>query len=591
MPFDIQGAKKAGYTDAEIAAYLGQVRNFDVQGAKSAGHSDLDIINHLEGIEAPTPQSFLQQAGQFGKQQARGLVEQLPVAGAMFGGALGVGGGLATGPAAPAVSPALGAAGTVLGAGAGQELKQLALEHIFGEQPPTMQERLTELGQEMTFALAGAGVGGILEKGAIRALAPAGKITEAQRGLVSAAQKEGLPTAPSALVPSKTARVFEWVSEKIPPGGIVKSIRARQLHGGLLRMHDEVLNKLPFKTEKFEAGIRTGEAIKGAKAKITEKAKNAYNLFQEHVSGVQFNKSAKAVQESVETLRAKGVGTGKEDLRALLEEFSRKGEKWLPDDVQRYQKSIWELSWKRFPEIGKKLWGALAEDIGPQNPVAWGLLKKGKANWKLLSELNKTPTTRAIMRKYATAPDDVIRAAFTSGNFDDLAVIRKHIDKETWDVMRSRFVENLLDASIDISGTERLFRPAKFVGLIDKYGKAIDNALPELGPTLRQFADITKASLDDIAKQNLDPFQQIMSLGGAGVLGGAAVTQNVGLAVPVTFNAMVAKSLTNPSGWLKKWLTTGVLKGAPALVREAGKVGVMKEGERRLSPIPSLRGL
>lgn len=47
--FDVQGARKAGYTDAEIADHLAQQSGFDVSGARKAGYSDQDVISHLAG--------------------------------------------------------------------------------------------------------------------------------------------------------------------------------------------------------------------------------------------------------------------------------------------------------------------------------------------------------------------------------------------------------------------------------------------------------------------------------------------------------------------------------------------------------------
>jgi hypothetical protein len=46
-PFDYQGAKKAGYSDAEIAGHLAKSKNFDVEGARKAGYSDKEILQHL----------------------------------------------------------------------------------------------------------------------------------------------------------------------------------------------------------------------------------------------------------------------------------------------------------------------------------------------------------------------------------------------------------------------------------------------------------------------------------------------------------------------------------------------------------------
>lgn len=46
MAFDIAGAKKAGYTDKELADYLNQNYKFDYFGAKKVGYSDLEINEH-----------------------------------------------------------------------------------------------------------------------------------------------------------------------------------------------------------------------------------------------------------------------------------------------------------------------------------------------------------------------------------------------------------------------------------------------------------------------------------------------------------------------------------------------------------------
>lgn len=45
--FDIEGARKAGYSDAEIADHLAQQSKFDVDGARKAGYSDAEIIQHV----------------------------------------------------------------------------------------------------------------------------------------------------------------------------------------------------------------------------------------------------------------------------------------------------------------------------------------------------------------------------------------------------------------------------------------------------------------------------------------------------------------------------------------------------------------
>lgn len=55
MPFDVQGARDAGYSDAEIAEHLARKSaRFDLEGAKRAGYSDAEIIDHLVSREGRT---------------------------------------------------------------------------------------------------------------------------------------------------------------------------------------------------------------------------------------------------------------------------------------------------------------------------------------------------------------------------------------------------------------------------------------------------------------------------------------------------------------------------------------------------------
>ncbi len=52
MPFDIQGARQAGYSDAEIADEIAKGSQFDTAGAREAGYTDAEIISELQGAES-----------------------------------------------------------------------------------------------------------------------------------------------------------------------------------------------------------------------------------------------------------------------------------------------------------------------------------------------------------------------------------------------------------------------------------------------------------------------------------------------------------------------------------------------------------
>ena len=51
--FDVDGARKAGYSDDEILQHLTSTRNFDVAGALKAGYSKQEVIQHL-ATSSPT---------------------------------------------------------------------------------------------------------------------------------------------------------------------------------------------------------------------------------------------------------------------------------------------------------------------------------------------------------------------------------------------------------------------------------------------------------------------------------------------------------------------------------------------------------
>ena len=72
MTFDIEGARKAGYSDAEIADFLSSQNKFDASGARQAGYSDPEIIAHL------TPQpSFTDELGRQLGLTARAAVKSV----------------------------------------------------------------------------------------------------------------------------------------------------------------------------------------------------------------------------------------------------------------------------------------------------------------------------------------------------------------------------------------------------------------------------------------------------------------------------------------------------------------------------------
>ena len=155
MAFDVEGARKAGYTDAEIAGHLAQQFGFDLPGAKSAGYTDADVVAHLSARPkaAPIPGQEGEPARVAAAQANRpGLLDTAIGTGeaalsAITGGTTGFAGGL--------LSAANNLAGTVANYVAGNDVSgRPGADKAFAEgaQQFTYAPR-TESGQEQIAAV------------------------------------------------------------------------------------------------------------------------------------------------------------------------------------------------------------------------------------------------------------------------------------------------------------------------------------------------------------------------------------------------------------------------------------------------------
>jgi hypothetical protein len=54
MAFDVEGARKAGYSDSEITDFLGRENKFDVNAARKAGYSDSELLQHFRNAQPIT---------------------------------------------------------------------------------------------------------------------------------------------------------------------------------------------------------------------------------------------------------------------------------------------------------------------------------------------------------------------------------------------------------------------------------------------------------------------------------------------------------------------------------------------------------
>jgi hypothetical protein len=159
MGFDVEGARKAGYSDAEILSHLAPQAKFDVGGARKAGYSETEILTYLAG-QAPQPTGAPSQANPAWKETVHDIAgEVLPGAGMIVGGIGGTAAGAITGPWAPAV----GLAGAGTGYATGKKAATL-LDRIIGFKESTQPqnpalETVKDIGRGAAMEAGGAAAG------------------------------------------------------------------------------------------------------------------------------------------------------------------------------------------------------------------------------------------------------------------------------------------------------------------------------------------------------------------------------------------------------------------------------------------------
>ena len=184
--FDAEGARAAGYTDAEIADYLAEQEAFDAAAAREAGYTDADIIGHLSAAPAASadakpveePKStFIDDAAQLLGVTNRAILPYVTAAGAgALAGAPFGGVGALPGAAGGVLALGAGDLGTsVYNAGAslfGGKPMQLPSETIRqGYENVGIGRRPQTPGQEVLFSAAEGAAGGLSGAGAFNQLA------------------------------------------------------------------------------------------------------------------------------------------------------------------------------------------------------------------------------------------------------------------------------------------------------------------------------------------------------------------------------------------------------------------------------------
>lgn len=349
--------------------------------------------------------------------------------------------------------------------------------------------------------------------------------------------ESNIPISPSEIQLTKTAKAFQWIADNFMPGNLIANKRREEVSSAILKMRQE------FITDTMDLPKFT-ESIPQAQTKTRE----LFTQFAEQAGGKE------TLIPMPETIKFIEANMGK-DITMSDQWWMKKFIPWMKKegDARSIEQinslhATYNRSWNKLTPAQKELRNGLRES-----------LYKDLAENDLQAGL-QLETALKTAQEAAKVPRDITKA---------------------------RWIEqSLLNPATDIIDQAYVFSPAKFKVQVDKNLTKIEQMFGQEGlDIINKFADKLMLAAPDMAKLGkisdaTKSMRQLTGLGMLSIPGAIAAGQPglaLGLSVPYGFQTFVAKSLMNPSGWLRKWLTTG-FKPPTLLTKEAPKLGILEVG-------------
>lgn len=528
-----------------------------------------------------------------GGQLGRGMLNTLPMAGALAGGAVGTLAG------AGIMSPVLGAAGTGLGYGIGARAQKLLQTYLGLYEPKSLTEEWKQTAQEVgtgikAFMQGESGTKMLTMAGAPLAgqFAKSGTKGDTARLGQQMVEEGKMPISPDLYAPSKPAKFMQWTTDNIIPGGsIIANYRRKAVNDTISQMRQDFVEA---------AGLPNPfTPLKEAKA-----VKNkAYENFIAEGSGapIQFSNTAKFIEENFNSPALQTSGTLKEKVNNFYEKLNATTEEnVLLGDQSKYRtkrqmetttgepKDIFSDLMVDMENLKSQGWQpqgvgyASVNDLNDLLPYIWSKTKSAAKMGKEKNQYQKLTEESIQLRnglKDAIDADLGIHEVDTGAKVLEALNVARDAQKNMASLGKAKYLEKLLqDSTTWNPATQHWdFQAGKFYSEVIKKQETLRNMFPDEFGIIMRFAEKSKLASGDIARMSSKPaWKQAIEIAlGGGTL--AAIVANPILAVPLGFSAFSAYSLMNPSGMLRKHLTTGIKP--PTLTKETIKLGVMNQEE------------
>lgn len=492
----------------------------------------------------------------------------LPAAGGAIGGAVGLGGGTAFGFGFGGIPGSVG--GASLGGGAGEALRQHAINLIGARAPQTSGEAAGDIAQEAAIQGASELGGRLVGKGLTKTFAPFAKSLDPK--VAAAAQRQGveLPAAALSNAPP-VANIEAMVAKGL--GGSEAATRYTKAGDLLTSMADQTVARASKLTDDSARGKVIADGMSNFKRTWTREKNALYKQAALPDKGLKVQPSQTvallddiiARKEQAASVLKGGPSPDLEFYRGLREGLTketktgRAGRAPRAVEAQTLLESIRELRGKvsgahadPFAAANKgtlKKISATMDDefksaLAAADPALAARLEKANAHYmdglgKLNSTYGKQIHKLAKEEKYDKVAESVAKAQVS---VDDIPRIMEVVGPEGTDAMRASVLARLISAGKNPRGQltpDGLSRAMKTFG--DRRLKAI--LLPDQVEKLQDIATLS-SSLQK-GKKVMDGSQTAFNWQNANPL---ALMYNV-------MGSPARKFLASPAG--QKWLTTG----------------------------------
>jgi hypothetical protein len=392
--------------------------------------------------------------------------------------------------------------------------------------------------------------------------------------------------------------MFQAMSDWFPSG----RIWSQHQRGNILQGMTEMQNKLVEDAAKLAEQApgetkellfrRVQDYMKSLPLQMKAQAKEkGYQLLKDTLGEDKIAMSE--TSKIIDSYKNNVVGKTKEFLEAFSQE-NQKGGIWDAKTIDNFQNKINKTFGREYPHVADDLNKALNTDLlkssTEKGQALVDALQTGKEIWIEKQILSKNEFFRNFIAKYKPENEsNFMLNAVRRSTPDEINYVFKQIPETKKREMMGYFVQELVERNSVMSegGLGRTFKPLAFADDFFKIEKNIKDTMPEIYPQMRDFALMCRTVAADVMKKGKGEgwwlagslLGQIGASYGAVGQGHPIMTAIV--SVPLVFPWLISKSLMNPQGWLRNWLTVGLEKQLPGRLAIPAGRGITRYGVQK----------